>query len=89
MKNYAVRNIPDEQYKKLRIKAAHAEGSINTEILKAIGSHINPLVLDLYCINCGYHTDGSDIKNGSKHTWVSYNTSFDIPDYMTENDCDN
>ena len=40
MKNYTVKGIPEDQYKALRIKAAHAETSINKEILKAIEKHV-------------------------------------------------
>lgn len=36
MKTYTVRDIPDDQYKALRIKAAEKETSINKTILDAI-----------------------------------------------------
>ena len=36
MKSYTVRDIPDDQYKALRIIAAEMETSINKAILKAI-----------------------------------------------------
>lgn len=40
MKSYTVRDIPDDQYKALRIKAANEETSINKTILKAIKKHL-------------------------------------------------
>jgi len=36
MKSYTVRDIPDDQYKALRMKAAEMETSINKAVLKAI-----------------------------------------------------
>jgi len=36
MKSYTVRDIPDDQYKTLRIIAAESETSINKAILQAI-----------------------------------------------------
>lgn len=40
MKKYTVRDIPDDQYKKLRIKAAEKETSINKTILEAIKRYL-------------------------------------------------
>jgi plasmid stability protein len=41
MKSYTVRDIPKDQYKKLRVKAAEEETSINKTILKAIEQYIS------------------------------------------------
>lgn len=40
MKSYTVRDIPDDQYKALRIKAAEKETSINKAILEAISKYL-------------------------------------------------
>ena len=40
MKIYTVRDIPDAEYKALRIKAAENETSINKTILVAIKNHV-------------------------------------------------
>ena len=40
MKSYPVRDIPPDQYKALRIKAAENETSINKTILKAIEQYL-------------------------------------------------
>ena len=39
-KSYQVRGIPGDQYKKLRIRAAEMETSINKAILKAINEFL-------------------------------------------------
>ena len=41
MKSYTVRDIPDDQYKALRIKAAEKEKSINKAILEAIERYLD------------------------------------------------
>jgi len=41
MKSYTVRDIPDDQYKALRIKAAEKETSINKAILEAIKKYLS------------------------------------------------
>lgn len=41
MKSYPVRDIPDDQYKALRIKAAENETSINKTILEAIKKYLS------------------------------------------------
>jgi len=44
MKSYTVRDIPDDQYKALRIKAAEKETSINKAILEAIEKYLVKIV---------------------------------------------
>ena len=40
MKSYTVRDIPDDQYKALRVKAAENETSINKAIIEAINRYL-------------------------------------------------
>ena len=46
-KIYQVRDIPDDQYKKLRIRAAELETSINKTILKAINEYLKKEAKDV------------------------------------------
>ena len=41
MKNLTIRNIPDELLKKIRIRAARARRSMNSEILNALEAGLN------------------------------------------------
>ena len=55
MKSYTVRDIPPEVYKKLRIKAAEGETSINKTILKSIEKYIKKGDMINDCEGCEHN----------------------------------
>lgn len=59
MKSYTIRDIPDDQYKALRIKAAEKETSINKTILEAISLYLGK--------QCPLYTDYKKSCQALKH----------------------
>ena len=55
MKSYTVRDIPQDTYKKLRIKAAEGETSINKTILKSIEKYIKKGDMINDCEGCEHN----------------------------------